>query len=158
MPASFMQLVDLPSTGAEDKGWFAIKSISQSLTSEVGKFASGRAREVGYSEFEPLEVKKLLDRSSLFLRLTCASGRLLKAVNLAFNKEDDKEFFLKLELKNVYISEIGLDVSDGDDPEETVKFNFESIVWKIRPKLKSGKFGEWLQGGWNRGERTEVTA
>jgi type VI protein secretion system component Hcp len=82
---------------------------------------------------------------------------LLKAVNLAFNKEDDKEFFLKLELKNVYVSEMALDVSDGDDPEETVKFNFELIVWKIRPKLKSGKFGDWMQGGWNRSDRAEVT-
>ena len=153
-----MQLVDLPSAGAEDKGWFPIKSISQSMTTEVGKFTSGHAREVAYSEFESLEVKKLLDRSSVFLRTACSGGKLLKGVNLAFNKEDDKEFFLKLELKNVYISEMALDVSDGDDPEETVKFNFESIVWKVRPKLKSGKFGEWIQGGWNRLERTEVTA
>jgi type VI secretion system Hcp family effector len=157
MPSSFLQIVDLPSAGAEDKGWFPIKNVTQSSASEVGKFASGRGREVGYSEHEPLEVKKGLDRSSVFLHMACSSGRLLKAVNLAFNKEDDKEFFLKLELKNVYVSEIALDVSDGDDPEETVKFDFETIVWKVRPKLKSGKFAEWMQGGWNRSDHTEIT-
>jgi len=158
MPNSFLQLPDLPSAGAEDKGWFPVKNVSLSVANEVGKFQSGKPRSIGYSEHEAVEVKKALDRASVFLSLAASDGRVLKTVNLAFNKEEEKEFFLKLELKNVYVAEIGLDVADGDDPEETVKFNYEQIVWKVRPKLKSGKFGDWVQGGWNRMEQKEVTS
>lgn len=158
MPNSFLQLPDLPSAGAEDKGWFQVKNVSLSTATEIGKFESGKLRSVAYSLHEAVEVKKGLDRASVFLNLAASDGRVLKAVNLAFNKEEEKEFFLKIELKNAYVAEISWDVADGDDPEETVKFNYEQIVWKVRPKLKSGKFGDWVQGGWNRMEQREVTA
>jgi type VI secretion system Hcp family effector len=150
---TFLQIVDLPAGTFEDKGWLPVKSISQSVTTEIGKFESGKARQVAYSEAADLEVKRTFDRASLFLQSTCSSGEVLKAVNLVFSRSDEKEFYLKIEMKNVYISEFGVDISDGEDPEETVKFNYESVVWKFRPKFKSGKLGEWMQAGWDRFER-----
>ncbi|HEX3998599.1 MAG TPA: type VI secretion system tube protein Hcp [Pirellulales bacterium] len=155
---TFLQILDLPAGTFEDKGWLPVKSISQSVTTEVGKFeASGKARHVPYSEAGDVEVKRTFDRGSLFLQSTCSSGELLKGVNLVFSRADEKEFYLKIEMKNVYISEFGVDISDGEDPEETVKFNYESVVWKFRPKNKAGKLLDWMQAGWDRFERKPVT-
>ena len=156
MPSSFLQIADLPSAGAEDKGWIPVKNVTLGMTTEIGKFERGKLRQVNTSEHNDIEVKKPLDRSSLFLNVACSDGRLLKSVGLAFSREGEKEIYLKVELKNVYVSEIGLDIADGEDPEETVKFNYESIVWKFRPKLKSGQMGNWLQSGWDRGELKEI--
>ena len=158
MPSTFLQIGDLPSAGAEDKGWIPVKNVSLGVTTEVGKFERGKARQVATSEHNDVEIKKPLDRSSLFLNLACSDGRLLKNVGLAFSREGEKEIYLKVELKNVYVSETGLDVADGEEPEETIKLNYEAIVWKFRPKLKSGQMGNWVQAGWDRGELKEIAS
>ena len=156
MPNTFLQIADLPSAGAEDKGWIPVKNVSSGVTSEIGKFERGKARVVNLSEHNDMEVKKPMDRASPFLSVCCSDGRLLKAVTLAFTRDGEKEIYLKLEMKNVYVSEVSCDIADGEEPDETVKFNYESIVWKFRPKLKSGQLGAWVQGGWDRSEGKEI--
>ncbi len=156
MPNTFLQLADLPSAGAEDKGWFPVKNVSGGVTAEIGKFERGKARTINMSEHNDLEVKKGLDRASPFLNVSCSDGRVLKSVSLAFSRDGEKDIYLKLEMKNVYVSEISLDIADGEEPEETVKFNYESIVWKLRPKLKSGQLANWMQAGWDRAEGKEI--
>ena len=154
---TFLQIADLPTGTFEDKGFFPVKSISQSVNTEIGKFeAPGKPRNIPYSDAGDLEVKRIFDRASLFLQATCSSGELLKQVNLVFSRADEKEFYLKIEMKNVYISEFSVDISDGEDPEETVKFNYESVVWKFRPKNKAGKLLDWMQAGWDRFERKAI--
>ncbi|HEV2971895.1 MAG TPA: type VI secretion system tube protein Hcp [Pirellulales bacterium] len=157
MPSTFLQIADLPAAGAEDKGWIPVKNVSLGITTEVGKFERGKARQVNTSEHNDIEIKKPLDRASLFLDVACSDGRVLKSVGLAFSREGEKEIYLKVELKNVFVSEIGLDIADGEEPEETVKLNYESIVWKFRPKLKSGQMGNWVAAGWDRSELREIT-
>lgn len=154
---TFLQIVDLPAGQFEDKGWLPVKSITSSVTTEIGKFEGGKARDIPYSEAGDLEVKRVFDRASLYLQSVCSSGELLKGVNLVFSRADEKEFYLKIEMKNVYISEFGVDISDGEDPEETVKFNYESVVWKFRPKNKAGKLLDWIQAGWDRFEKKALT-
>ncbi len=158
MPSTYLQIADLPSAGAEDKGWIPVKNVSLGITAEVSKMERGKMRQVATSEHNDVEVKKPLDRSSLFTNLACADGRLLKTVSLAFTREGEKDIYFKVEMKNVYVSEVGLDIADGEEPEETVKFNYETIVWKFRPKLKSGQMGNWLANGWDRSELKEVSS
>ncbi len=155
---TFLQIVDLPAGAFEDKGWLPVKSISNSITTEIGKYEQpGKARNIPYSEAGDMEVKRTFDRASVYLQSCCATGELLKGVNLVFSRADEKEFYLKIEMKNVYISEFGVDISDGEDPEETVKFNYESVTWKFRPKNKAGKLLDWMQGGYDRFERKAVS-
>lgn len=156
MPSTYLQIPDLPSAGAEDKGWIPVKNVSLGMTTEISKMERGKIRQVNTSEHNDVEVKKPLDRSSLFTNIACADGRLLKNVALAFTREGEKEIYFKIEMKNVYVSEVGVDIADGEEPEETIKFNYESVVWKFRPKLKSGQMGAWLQAGWDRAELKEI--
>lgn len=160
MPNTFMQIPDLPVIAGEEaaKWWIPIKSISQGITMEVSKFERNKLRQVGRSEHNDFEVKKVIDRSTPTLNIVAAEGRLLSAVNFAFSRSDEKDIYLKIELKNVYIAEITLEVEDGDEPEETIKLNYESIDWKYRHKSKSGKLGEWIVAGWDRLEYRETAA
>jgi type VI secretion system Hcp family effector len=150
MPNSFMQIPAIPPAGAEDKGWIPVKNLSFSMKTEIIKFDKGRARQLDRCQYEVATVKKVYDRSSLFLAIFISQGRMLPAVNLAFSREEEKDIYLKCELKNVLISELEFEVDDGSDPEETVKFDFQSIEWKFRAKLKGGKMGEWVHAGWDR--------
>ncbi len=156
MPNTYLQLADLPSAGAEDKGWLPCKNVSTGVSIEIGKFERGKLRTLARSEHADIEVKRLMDRASPFLHVCGSDGRMLKTVSLAFSKDGDKEIYLKLEMKNVYVSDISLDISDGEEAEETVKFNYEQIVWKIRPRLKSGQLAPWVSAGWDRAEGVEV--
>ncbi len=157
MPNTYLQIADLASAGAEDKGWLPCKNVSAEVSVEIGKFERGKLRTVARSEHGDIEVKRLMDRASPFLHVCCSDGRVLKNVNLAFSKDGDKEIYLKLELKNVYVSNISLDISDGEEAEETVKFNYEQIAWKIRPRLKSGQLAPWVSSGWDRAEGVETS-
>ena len=154
MSNSFMQVPDLPGlTPEEAKAWIPIKSVSQSIKVETGKFEKGKPRAVGRAEHEDLEIKKPFDRTSLALNLACCEARLIPALNLAFKREDEKEIYLKCELKDVYIADLEVSVDDGEAPEETLKVSFRSIDWKFRPKLKGDKLGDWVQAGWDRQEQ-----
>jgi len=159
MSNTFMQIPDLPMIGGEDgsKMWIPIKSISQGITQEVSKFEKGKPRQLGKSDHNDFEAKKVMDKSSPFLYVICSDGRLISAVNFAFSRSDEKDIYLKMELKRVYIVELTTEVDDGEEPEETLKLNYEAIEWKYRPKLKGGKLGEWIQLGWDRLEYREIS-
>jgi len=148
---SFLQVPEIP-TWADDpqRGWIPIKSISQNVTLEVTKFEKGRLRQTNRSEVNELEFKKVFDRASLFLYAFAAEGRMIAAMNFAFSREDEKDIYLKCELKNIYIAEHGIELDDGEDPQDSFKVNFESIDWKYRPKTKGGKLADWLHVGFNR--------
>ncbi|MDZ4780779.1 MAG: type VI secretion system tube protein Hcp [Planctomycetia bacterium] len=155
---SFVQFPEIPSWADDpQRGWIPVKSISQNVTLEITKFEKGRARQTNRAEVNELEFKKIFDRSSMFLYAFVSEGHLLSAVNFAFTREDEKEVYLKCELKNVYIAEHGVEVDDGSDPEESFKLNFESIDWKFRPKNKAGKLGDWLHVAFNRQDHSVTT-
>lgn len=152
---SFLQIPEIPAW-AEDpqRGWFPIKSISQNVTLEITKFEKGRPRQTNRAEVNEFEFKKTFDRSSMFLYGFAAEGKLISAMNFAFSREDEKDIYLKCELKNVFIAEHGIELDDGEDPQDSFKLNFESIEWKYRPKTKGGKLADWLTVGFNRQEHT----
>lgn len=155
---SYLQIPELPAWSEDpQRGWIPIKSISQNVTLEVTKFEKGRARQTVHPESNEFEFKKVFDRASVFLYAFASEGKLLAAVNFAFSREDEKEIYLKCEMKNVFITEHGIELDDGEDPQDSFKLNFESIEWKYRPKTKGGKLGDWLHVGFNRQEN-QVTA
>jgi type VI secretion system Hcp family effector len=152
---SYLQIPEIPAWADDpQRGWFPIKSISQNVTMEITKFEKGRLRQLNRAEVNELEFKKVFDRASLFLYGFAAEGKMLAAVNFAFSREDEKEIYFKCELKNVYIAEHGIELDDGEDPQDSFKLNFESIDWKYRAKGKSGKLADWQQVGFNRLEHT----
>jgi type VI secretion system Hcp family effector len=151
MANSFMQIPELPGLPTDPyKGWIPIKSISHGIAVEISKFDRAAPRQLGHSEHSEITVKKNLDAASLPLRVFCSEGRMIPEVAFAFSREDEKDIYLKLELKQVYVSEMEIDVDDGEDPEESIKLNYQTIDWKFRPKLKGGKLGDWMQTGWDR--------
>ncbi len=148
---SFLQIPEIPAWSDDpQRGWIPVKSISQNVTLEITKFEKGRPRQPGRAEVNELEFKKTFDRASMFLYAFASEGKLLSAVNFAFSREDEKEIYFKCELKNVYIAEQGIELDDGEEPQESYKLNFESIDWKYRPKTKAGKLADWLHVAFNR--------
>ena len=74
---TFLQIVDLPAGAFEDKGWLPVKSISNSITTEIGKYEQpGKARNIPYSEAGDIEVKRMFDRALLYLQIALCRRRI----------------------------------------------------------------------------------
>ncbi len=148
-----MQIPSMPSDDPK-KAWIPIKSIAHGIAAEIGKFDQGKPRPVNRSEHNELEVKKQMDLSSLYLATCINEGQVIPLISFAFSREDEKDVYLKCEITDSYITEISLDVDDGETAEESVKLSYTSITWKFRPKIKD-KLGDWVQMGWDRQKRRE---
>lgn len=157
MSNSYMQIAGYTAHPEDPKkGWIAIKSIAYGITAEIGKFEQGKPRQINRSEHNELEVKKPMDRSSLFLSQQANNQTVIKQITFAFTREDEKDVYLKCEITDCYITEISIDVDDGEDPEESVKLSYTSLTWKYRPKIKGDKLGDWEVMGWDRQKRKDL--
>ncbi|HEY1065384.1 MAG TPA: type VI secretion system tube protein Hcp [Pirellulales bacterium] len=154
MPNSFMQIPNLPPeyTDEATKGWIDVKSCGFEQEMEIQDFADSKAkvRNAAKATLANMEVQKLLDKTSIWLMLACASGEVIPEINFSFRREDEKELYLKYELKDVLIQSLSRSLDDGEHPSETLKLNYRQIIWKFRPKKKDDTLGEWIIAGWDR--------
>jgi type VI secretion system Hcp family effector len=154
MSNTYMQIPSLVDKGSDDpfKGWFDIEGASHSIALEVTDFNETRDRlRTGEKvSHEVMEVKRKMDAASPALYVLVSQAVPIPVVHLAFRREDEKEIFLKYELRNVLITELSISVDDGEVPEEELKLNYQEIIWKFRPKLPNNTYGNWIRRGWDR--------
>ncbi|QGJ71664.1 Hypothetical protein PBC10988_33710 [Planctomycetales bacterium 10988] len=152
MAHSFMHISDLPKEAVdpEFKNWIDIKGASSGMDVEFEDFTAtrNRLRTLNKLNMEAIEVTRSVDRASLYLRLWCAMRKNIPSITLAFRRESDKELYLKYELQDVAFVGYSYSVDDGESPEETIRLNFRTIVWKFREK-KDDKWGSWMKVGFD---------
>lgn len=160
MPNTFMQIVDLPAEAVDEttKGWINIKSCSLEMNIEINDFVDSKARQrtTGKLNLGELEVRKQVDRTSPVLYVYSCTGLIIPAININFRREDEKDFYLKYELKDIIIASISTSVDDGEHPDETLKLNYREITWRFRPKIKDDQWGNWVAKSWDRQQGREV--
>ncbi len=124
----FLDLDGIPgdSDDAEFPHTFEILDWHLGATTSVGPETSGGARRK--VKPQPLTVVKLLDQASPKLFLACATGKHIAKATLVARKASAKQPYLKVVLKDVYVSSYrSAPNSDGALPLDVVGLDYATL-------------------------------
>src|SRR5689334_2058825 len=121
--------VDGPSTSKEKAIDVLSFSWGVSQTATYGAGASGKEAKAGRADFSNLSIMKVLDKTSPLLTDHCATGDILKKVELIYDKpvKDEQQDYFKIELTDALITSVQLSGSN-ENPTESVSFAFQKVA------------------------------
>lgn len=82
----------------------------------------------GRCEHEAFTIVKKADDASPNIFLYCSSGEEVGKATISIQGNNKSKIF-SFELEKVFITEVSISGSPGEDPEETVKLSYSSIKW-----------------------------
>ena len=90
------------------------------------------------------------DKASPVLAKRCADGKHFGTVTLTARKSGEgQKDFLKVELKEVFITSVQPAGSSGGDVTESVSMSYGDIEFKYKPQDEKGGLGGEVKFGWN---------
>ena len=130
------------STDTDHVDWIEVEGYSigeAQTTSDVS--ASGGAG-ASQAVFSPLSVTKLIDKSSPDLNQYCAAGTNIAKLELQVCQETgSKEWYVKIELENVFVKSDYQSGGGLSRPTESVEFVYGTIKWDNKPIGADGAAG-----------------
>ena len=137
-------------------GFIDILSFSWGLsqTSTYGTGASGKESKAGRADFSNLSIMKVLDVTSPLLAECCASGTIVPAVWIVYDKPvgtgtTTQQDYFRVYLKDALVTSVQLSGS-SENPTESVSFAFQAVEVAYKAEADDGKS---LQGavpkGWD---------
>jgi type VI secretion system secreted protein Hcp len=145
--------VEGESTHQDHKGEIELLSWQWGVQnhSNVAGSGSGKGKAFG-SEFV---ITKLYDKASPVLAKKCAQGVHFKDVTLTGRKSGEgQKDFLKIVMKEVFISNVSTSGGSGGDIHESVSMSYGSIDFSYKAQDDKGTTGGEVKFGWN----TKTTA
>jgi type VI secretion system secreted protein Hcp len=147
--------VEGEATHTDHKGEIAVLSWSWSVSNEA--HAAGGGSGKGKAEPGALRFMHTYDKSSPILAKKCAQGVHFPTVVLTSRKSGEgQKDFLKITMKEVYIT--GCSPSQGGDGgiEEEVEMSYASIDFAYKPQDDKGGLGGEVKFGWDT-KTTKIT-
>lgn len=90
------------------------------------------------------------DKASPVLTKNCAAGKHFKDVLLTCRKSGEgQQDFMKVTMKEVFISSISPSGAGGGDIVENVSMTFKDIEFAYKPQDEKGGMGGEVKFGWN---------
>lgn len=130
-------------------------------TLSIGSATTGAG--AGKATFKEFTVKKLVDKASPKLLMTCGMGGHYKKVQLFLRKSGSEKgksgkAYLNFAFSLVAVKSIEWSGSSGDDsPTETVIFEYGEMFVGYFPQTKTGGLGSLESGSWSKLLNTETT-
>ena len=125
-------------------GWGADQALN------IGSQSTGAG--AGKVTFRPLQITKTIDRATPLLFACCCSGTPFKDAVLTLARPAGRDAqttaFFTIDMKLAAIKT--LTYNEGDDPTETIEFEFGGVVLNFIPYSGEGKIGTAVVNGWNR--------
>ena len=112
------------STHPKFPGWTRLESISSLLN----RRSNPTNPPTGPAVFT-CDARKLIDSTSPRLLESCATGANQPAVTFAFVRSSPPATQYRVTLKEVLISSLAQNGSEGNPPSESISFNFQKIEW-----------------------------
>lgn len=141
--------IDGESTHKDHKGEIDVLSWSWGLTQAANPSAgggSGRAKAVP-GEFR---IVHSYDKASPVLARTAASGKHIKsAVLMARKAGEGQKDFLKVTMKEVFVTSVQASAGDQDRIAEEVAMSYASIDFSYAPLTDKGALGTPVTFDWN---------
>jgi len=140
--------VDGESTHKDHKGEIEVLSWSWGVSQSSGLAGGGSGKgkaEPGYFSFT-----HLYDKASPVLAKHCVSGKHFATMVLTSRKAGEgQKDFLKVTLKEVFITAAQPAGSSGGDIHEAVSCSYKDIEFEYKPQDDKGALGGAVKFGWN---------
>lgn len=142
--------VDGPSTSRKKAIDILSFSFGASQTATYGSGASGMEAKAGRADFSNLTIMKVLDKTSPLLFDHCATGDIVKKIELFYDKpvKDKQEDYFKITLEDALITSVQLSGS-SENPTESVSFAFQKIEVAYAAENEDGSLGAFVPKGFD---------
>lgn len=141
--------VDGESTDAAHKGEVDVLSWSWAV-SNAGASPGGGGSGTGRATPGDLSILHVYDKASPILAKKCAQGVHFPTVVLTSRKAGEgQKDFLKITLKEVFISSVAPSAGGGGDIVESVSMRYGHIDFSYKPQTAAGGLGGEVKFGWN---------
>lgn len=140
--------VDGEATQKDHKGEIELYSWSWGVSNQA--FTGGGGSGKGKAQPSDLTIVKRMDKASPTIAKHCATGKhFTDAVLTAAKSGDGQKDFLKVTLKEVFITNYQVSGSSGADLTESVTMSFGDIEIGYKPQDEKGGLGGEVKFGWN---------
>lgn len=140
--------VDGESTHADHKGEVDVLSWTWGV-SNASNIAGGGAGK-GKATPGDFHFMHLYDKSSPVLAKKCAQGVHFPTVVVTARKSGEgQKDFLKITMKEVFITSVSPSGSSGGDIAESVSVSYGSVDFAYKPQDEKGGLGGEVKFGWN---------
>lgn len=147
--------VEGESTHKDHKGQVAVLSWTWGLSNVSNPIGGGQGK--GKAVPSDFHFTHVYDKASPILAKKCAKGEHFKEVVLTARKSGDgQKDFMKVTMKEVFITNVQPAGSAGGDIMESVSMSYGSIDFGYKPQDEKGGLGGDVKFGWNV-KTTEVT-
>lgn len=140
--------VEGESTHTDHKGEIEVLSWSWNVSNSSSLAGGGAGK--GKATPGELSFMHTYDKASPVLAKKCAQGAHFPTVNLTMRKAGDKQQdFLKVTLKEVFISSVAPSGNSNGDIMESITMSYTSIDFAYKPQDAKGALGGEVKFGWN---------
>lgn len=141
--------VDGESTHKDHKGEIEVLSWSWGVQQQSGAQAGGGSGK-GKAQPGEMHFTHLYDKASPVLAKHCAAGKHFKdAVLTARKAGEGQKDFLKITLKEVFVTSVQPSGNSGGDLVESVSCSYKDIEFEYKPQDDKGGLGGAVKFGWN---------
>lgn len=137
--------VDGESTDPSHRNEIEIESFSWGVSTPRDS-ASGQS--TGRRQYQPIIIRKRIDKSSPLLARAAAVGEHLKKGVLVARDENGNEFEM-LSFFDIFVEEFKQSGDQGSHPTESLSFNYQKIEFSYTPVGADGKPGTPVVRGWD---------
>ena len=141
--------VEGESTHKDHKGEVNLLSWNWGV-SNASSVQSGGGSGQGKAQPADFQITHLYDKASPVLAKMCASGKHFHTVVLTARKAGEgQKDFLKVTMKEVFITSVSPGGGSGGDIMESVSMSYGSIDFSYKPQDAKGALGGEVKFGWN---------
>jgi type VI secretion system secreted protein Hcp len=144
-----MKGVDGESIHKDHKGEIDVHTWSWSVTN-ASSAGSGGGSGVGKATPGDVTFSHNFDKASPVLAKNCASGKHFDDAVFTCRKAGEEQHdFLKVTLKQVFITSVHVGATGGGEVGETVTLSYGDIEFAYKAQDEKGKLGGEVKFGWN---------
>jgi type VI secretion system secreted protein Hcp len=140
--------VDGEATHKDHKGEIEVLSWSWGVSNAPGTTGGGSGK--GKASPGDMQLTHLYDKASPVLAKNCASGKHFKQAVITCRKSGEgQKDFLKITMKEVFISSVQPSGGSGGELVESVSVSYKDIEFAYKPQDDKGGLGGEVKFGWN---------
>lgn len=140
--------VDGEATHKDHKGEIEVLSWTWGVTNASTGAGGGSGK--GKASPGEMHFTHLYDKASPVLAKQCATGKHFKTVVMTSRKSGEgQKDFLKITMKEVFISSVQPSGGSGGDIAESLSMAYKDIEFEYKPQDDKGGLGGAVKFGWN---------
>jgi len=140
--------VEGEATHKDHKGEIEVLSWSWGVSNSAGLSGGGSGK--GKASPGDFTFMHLYDKASPVLAKQCVSGKHFKEVHLTARKAGEgQKDFLKVTMKEVFVTSVQPSGSSGGDLAESVSLSYKDVEFAYKPQDSKGGLGGEVKFGWD---------